>query len=47
MCELSPECIEKIEAIVNDGKTAEIAIRGGKLVVWSVSSKKKYEMPVT
>ena len=46
MVKLVPELIRAIEEILNSGKTVEIAVRNGKLVLWAVSSKKKYEPPI-
>ena len=46
MVKLVPELIKAIEEILNSGKTVEIAVRNGKLVLWAVSSKKKYEQPI-
>ena len=45
-CQLSPETVAKIEEILTTGKTVEIAERHEKVVVWAVSSKKKYEQPI-
>ena len=42
MVKLVPELIKAIEEILNSGKTVEIAVRNGKLVLWAVNSKKKY-----
>lgn len=46
MVKLVPELIRAIEEILNGGKTVEIAVRNGKIVVWANSSKKKYEQPI-
>lgn len=46
MVKLVPELIKAIEEILNSGKTVEIAVRNGKLVLWAVNSKKKYEQPI-
>lgn len=43
---LTPEVVRKIEEILTAGKTVEIAERHEKVVVWTVSSKKKYEQPI-
>ena len=43
---LTPEAVSKIEEILTTGKTVEIAERHEKVVVWAVSSKKKYEQPI-
>jgi hypothetical protein len=45
MVRLVPELIRAIEEILSSGKTVEIAVRNGKIVVWAVASKKKYEQP--
>lgn len=45
MVKLIPELIRVIEEILSSGKTVEIAVRNGKIVVWAVNSKKKYEQP--
>lgn len=45
MIKLVPELIRAIEEILSAGKTVEIAVRNGKIVVWAVNSKKKYEQP--
>ncbi len=45
-CQLTPETVAKIEEILTVGKTVEIAERHEKVVVWAVSSKKKYEQPI-
>ena len=46
MIKLSPGLIKTIEAILNSGKTVEIAVRNKTVVVWAVSSKRKYEQPI-
>lgn len=46
MVKLVPELIRAIEEILNSGKTVEIAVRNGNLVLWAVNSKKKYEQPI-
>lgn len=43
---LTPEVVRKIEEILTTGKTVEIAQRHDTVVVWAVSSKKKYEQPI-
>ena len=43
---ITREVIKQIEDILRSGKSVEIAIRNGKLVVWAVSSKKRYETTV-
>lgn len=40
---LNKELIRQIEQILANGKNAELAIRNGKVILWSVTSKKKYE----
>ncbi len=44
---LDAECIAIIEEIIKKGNSAEIAVRNGKIVIWSVNSKKKHEKPIT
>ena len=46
MIKLTLEFIKEIEEILNAGKTAEISIRNGKIVLWAVNSKKKTEQPI-
>lgn len=46
MVKLTPEMIRAIEEILDQEKTAEVALRKGKIVVWQVASKKKYEQPI-
>lgn len=43
---LTQEAVRKIEEILAAGKTVEIAERHEKVVVWAVSSKKKYDEPI-
>lgn len=43
---LTPEAVRQIEEILTTGKTVEIAKRHEKVIVWTVSSKKKYEQPI-
>ena len=38
---------QKIIEILSAKKTAEVGIRNGKIIVWEVSSKKRYETDVT
>ena len=40
---LTPEAVRQSEEILTTGKTVEIAERHEKVIVWAVSSKKKYE----
>ena len=42
----TPEVGWKIEESLTTGKTVEIAERHEKVIVWAVSSKKKYEQPI-
>lgn len=44
---LTPEAVRQIEEILTTEKTVEIAERHEKVIVWAVSSKKKYEQPIT
>ena len=43
---LNQEMIREIERILSQGRTVEMAIRSGKIILWSVNSKKKYELPI-
>ena len=40
------EAVEAIAEILSRGKNAEVAERRGRVIVWEVTSKKKYESPV-
>lgn len=44
---LSPVAIQQIQEILTAGKDVEIAVRNGRLVIWEVTNKKKYEAVVT
>ena len=43
---LSPKAVKEINEILSRGKGVEIAVRNGKLVIWEMNSKKKYEIAV-
>lgn len=43
---LSPKAVKEINEILSRGKGVEIAVRNGKLVIWEMNSKKKYEVTV-
>ncbi len=43
---LSPKAVQEINEILSRGKGVEIAVRNGKLVIWEMNSKKKYEVAV-
>lgn len=43
---LSPKAVKEINEILSRGKGVEIAVRNGKLVIWEMNSKKKYEVAV-
>lgn len=43
---LTNELIRQIEQILSQGRTVEMAVRNGKVILWSVNSKKKYELPI-
>lgn len=47
MITLSPKAIQEINEILSRGKGVEIAVRNGKLVVWELNSKKKYEVVIS
>ena len=44
---LDEKTIKAIEEILSADKTAELAIKNGKVIVWETRSKKKYEATVT
>lgn len=44
---LNNEIIRQIEQILSQGRSVEMAVRNGKVILWSVNSKKKYELPIT
>ena len=39
--------ISEIQKILDRGKGVEIGVRGGKLIIWELESKKKYETAIT
>ena len=43
---LSPKAVKEINEILSRGKGVEIAVRNGKLFIWEMNSKKKYEVAV-
>ena len=43
---LTNELIRQIEQILSQGRTVEMAVRNGKVILWAVNSKKKYELPI-
>ena len=43
---LSPKAVKEINEILSRGKGVEFAVRNGKLVIWEMNSKKKYEVAV-
>ena len=43
---LSPKAVKEINEILSRGKGVEIGVRNGKLVIWEMTSKKKYEVAV-
>ena len=44
---LSPAAIRKLEEILSSGKAAEARVIGGRLVIFEIQSRKKYEVVVT
>lgn len=44
---LTAETVRMIEQVINRRKNVEIGLKNGKLCVWELSSKTKYEQPVT
>ena len=47
MVSLTEKAVKVINESLSKGKTVEIAVRNGKVVVWETSSKKKYEAIVS
>lgn len=43
---LSPNAVSQINEALSSGKEVQIAVRGNRLVIWEMSSKKKYEVVV-
>ena len=43
---LTPAAVEVVNEILSRGKSVEIGFRGGKVVVWEMTSKKKHEVTV-
>ena len=44
---LSSETVREIETLLGQGYKVEVAVLRDRLVVWTVQSKKKIEIPVT
>lgn len=44
---LDEKTIKAIEEILSANRTVELAVRNGKVIVWEMRSKKKYEAAVT
>lgn len=40
---IPPEAVKAIEEILSRGRSAEVSVRHGHLIIWEVSSKKKYD----
>ena len=43
---LSQTAIQEINEILSRGKGVEVAVRNGRLVIWELSSKKRYEVVI-
>lgn len=43
---LSPKAIQQINESLSNGKDVQVAVRNGRLIVWEMTSKKKYEVVV-
>lgn len=41
--ELPPEAVEAIAGILARGHSAEVSVRHGHIIVWEMTSKKKYD----
>lgn len=44
---ITEEALTEIKKILDRGKGVEIGVRGGKLIIWEIESKKKYETAIT
>lgn len=44
---LSVKAIQEINEILSRGKGVEIAVRNGRVIVWEINSKKKYEVVIS
>lgn len=43
---VTPEAVQRVNEILSRGKGVELGIRNGRLVVWEIASKKKYEVVI-
>ena len=43
---LSPFAINQINESLSNGKDVQVAVRNGRLIVWEMQSRKKYEVVV-
>lgn len=43
---LSPKAISQINESLSSGHDVQVAVRNGRLIVWELTSKKKYEVVV-
>lgn len=43
---LTPDLIRELERVLTSGNSAELAVRNGVVVLWSVKNKKQYEQPI-
>lgn len=41
--EIPPKAVEEIAEILRKGKSAEVSMRHGHLIIWEMTSKKKYD----
>ena len=44
---IDDSAVQRLEEILSRNKNAEVGIRNGKLVIWELESKKKYETVIT
>ena len=44
---IDEKVVEEIQKIIARGKGVEIGVRSGKLIIWEIESKKKYETAIT
>lgn len=43
---LSPTAISQINESLSSGKDVQVAVRNGRLIIWEIQNKKKYEVVV-
>ena len=43
---LSPTAVSQINESLSNGRDVQVAVRNGRLIIWEMSNKKKYEVVV-